>query len=240
MSSNTDENQAPAANTSIETHLKRPATKKANEPATKDTSEPAAKRSCSETETEVLDLAETLGYKVGDRFEVKWEVQKDGDEEDNNNIIEHWWAATLLEHDGRTADSVAIRVLDYDPFPEGGFPERSKEDVIFMGRDTLVNPETCEELTYRIAGTSDEDDEAPIYLRRDNVEEIVNATLQSAMAKNSEAWSRLAPAQQAMIASSVAEKKKKLVELLLNFPGGVISPADMQAILSKTMQEDKK
>lgn len=230
MSSKTDENQAPATNSSDEPQLKRPAIKEA--------SEPTAKRSCSDTGSEVLDLAETMGYKTGDRFEVKWEVSNDGNEEED--IIEHWWSATLLEHDGRTTDSVAIRVLDYDPFPEGGFPERSKEDIIILGRDTLVNPETCEELTYRVAGTSEEEEEALIYLRRDNVEEIVNSTLQNALVKNSEAWSRLAPAQQAVIASSVAEKKKKLVELLLNFPGGVISPADMQSILTKTMQEDGK
>lgn len=234
MSSSTDENQAPVTNAANES--KRPAPKETKDLATIETNEPASKRPCSDTTNEVLDLAETMGYKAGDRFEVKWEVSKDGDDD---NIIEHWWTATLLEHDGRTTDSVAIRVLDYEPFPEGGFPERSQEDVIFMGRDTLVNPETCEELTYRVAGTSEDDDEAPIYLRRDNVEEIVNATLESAMAKNSEAWSRLAPAQQAVIATSVAKKKQKLVNLLLEFPGGVISPADMRSILSKTMQEEK-
>lgn len=228
MSSNTDDHQAPATTDNVtETHSKRP--------AEKETIESAAKRPCSDTSDEVLDLAETLKYKAGDRFEVKWEVQKDGSEEE---LIEHWWTATLLEHDGRTTDSVAIRVLDYEPFPEGGFPERSQEDVIFVSHATLVNPETCEELMYRVAGTDDE--EAPVLLPRDNVEDIVNVILQSAMTKNSEAWSRLAPAQQAIIASSVAEKKKTLVDLITNFPGGVISPADMHSILSQTMQGKKE
>jgi hypothetical protein len=223
MSSQTDENQAPVAHA---IDAKRPA---------ETTNEPSAKRACSETEQ--LDLAETMGYKAGDRFQVKWEVSS----EDDGNAIAHWWSATLLEHDGRTTDSVAIRVLDYDPFPEGGFPDRSQEDVIFLGRDTLANPETGDELTYRVAGSLEDPDEDEIlYLKKENVEDIVNSTLESALAKNSDAWARLTPAQQAVIASGVAEKKKKLVDLLLNFQGGVIKPADLQAILTKTMQEDSK
>ncbi|GAX16226.1 hypothetical protein FisN_3Hh292 [Fistulifera solaris] len=223
MSSQTDENLAPVENA---VDAKRPA---------ETVDEPTAKRACSDTE--VLDLAETMKYKAGDRFQVKWEISS----EDKDEVMVHWWSATLLKHDGRTTDSVAIRVLDYDPFPEGGFPDRSQEDVIFLGRDTLANPETGDELTYRVAGSMEDPDEDEIlYLKKENVEEIVNSTLEKALAKNSEAWARLTPAQQAVIASGVADKKKKLLDLLLNFQGGVIKPTDLQSILAKTMQEDSK
>jgi hypothetical protein len=60
------------------------------------------------TEDEALDLAVTLGYKTGDRIEIQWELEKQGETD------VHWWGATLLEHDGRTTDSVAIRTILYD------------------------------------------------------------------------------------------------------------------------------
>jgi hypothetical protein len=62
------------------------------------------------TEDEALDLAVTLGYKTGDRIEIQWELEKQGETD------VHWWGATLLEHDGRTTDSVAIRTILYDEY----------------------------------------------------------------------------------------------------------------------------
>jgi hypothetical protein len=195
-----------------------------------------AKRPCSNdtsTEGEVLDLAKTLGYKAGDRFEVQWDIGSDESEDNDAAPDTRWWGASLLEHDGRTIDSVNIRVLNYDPYPEGGFPERSQEDVIFLGKDILANPETHEELNYRPEG----EESGALWLGRGDVEEVVNATLDRALKKNSTAFANMSSAQQAAIASAVAEKKEKLLDLLLNHPNGVVTSNDMNSILSKIMQE---
>jgi hypothetical protein len=209
-----------------------------------------AKRSRHEEEEEVvvvvegelLDLANTLGLKTNERFEVQWEIRQ-GDESgddaagadaEEEKVETRWWGATLLEHDGRTEDSVAVRVLDYDPYPEGGFPERSREDVIFLGRDVLIDPNTHEEMQYRPLG---DDDSGAVWLGREGVEEVVNATLANAMQKNSKSWNGLSRAQQASIADIIAKKKEKLLELLLSQPNGVVTTTEMHAIIAKTMQE---
>lgn len=219
-------------------------------------SEPASKRLRKEEDdkgNEVLDLAKTLGFKAGYRFEVQWEIHTAEDDDDDNDNHQdtaaaavaavnqkspktRWWGATLLEHDGRTEDSVAIRTLDYDPYPEGGFPERSQEDVIFLGKDTLVNPVTHDELTYRLEG--DDTTETVVSVAgREQIEQVVNETLMKAMTKNAAAWGSMSSAQQALIADRVAAKKEKLVELLLNHDKGVVTSTDMQAILARTMED---
>jgi hypothetical protein len=202
-----------------------------------------------EGEGEVLDLATMLGLKVGDRFEVQWEITQDESEESNGDAAAaadaeeeeeeetyttRWWGATLVEHDGRTEDSVAVRVLDYDPYPEGGFPERSREEVIFLGRDLLIDPNTHEQMQYRREG---DDDSSAVWLGREGVEEVVNTTLANAMQKNSKSWNVLSRAQQASIADIIAKKKEKLLELLLSQPNGVVTTSEMHAIIAKTMQE---
>jgi hypothetical protein len=253
-----DVKPAPETKTTTASSKKRPATGAATvETAVDD--EPAvevepAKRSRHEDdkqeEGEVLDLAVTLGLKVGDRFEVEWEITQDDSEESDDaaaaaagagadgdakeeTVTTRWWGATLLEHDGRTEDSVAVRVLDYDPYPEGGFPEHSPEEVIFLGRDTLIDPNTHEEMHYRHEG---DDDSSAVYLGREGVEEVVNETLANAMQKNSKSWNGLSRAQQASIADIIAQKKEKLLELLLGQPNGVVTTSEMHAIIAKTMQ----
>lgn len=181
-------------------------------------------------ESEVLDLAKVLGYQPGQRLQVQWEISDVVDGVEATKI--HWWGATLLDFDGRTEDNVAIRVLDYDPYPEGGFPDRSKEDVIFLGKETLVNPSTLDELNYRPEG----DGSDTVWLRREDIETVVNATLESALNKNAVAWGRMSSAKQAMIASAVAEKKEKLLELLLDHPNGqVITSDEMKNMFAKIM-----
>jgi hypothetical protein len=92
-----------------------------------------------------LDLALTLGYKEGDRIEAQWEIEKQGETQ------VHWWGATLLKHDGRTTDSVAIRTIEYDRKPELGF-DSCREDVIFLGDDLIVSPDSQTQLKYRREG----------------------------------------------------------------------------------------
>lgn len=195
-----------------------------------ETAEPSKRSRNSE---EVLDLANILGYKSGDRFEVCWELVPEGADE-TAEPEQRWWGATLLEHDGRTEDSVAVRVLRYDAYPQGGFAERSLEDVIFLGRDNLIDPSNHQEMEYRREG---QDDSESTYVNRDDIEQVVNDTLSNAFKKNSASWNNLSRSQQASIAEIVAEKKERLVELLLNQPNRVITPSQMQDILARTMQE---
>jgi len=144
-----------------------------------------------------------------------------------------WWGATLLEHDGRTIDSVAIRTLDYDPYPDGGFPDRSLDDVIFIGPDTLVNhPSHDQELSFRIV-----DAEATISLRHDEVADVVNDAIMQALRKNARGWGSLTAAQQAVVAEQVATKKQKLIDLLQSQDKAVVTASDMQEILAQTMQD---
>jgi hypothetical protein len=206
---------------------------------------------------EILDFARTLGLADGVRLQVKWEiVQDDHDNDDDENAadeaartasttITHWWTATLLPHDGRVVDeNVAIRTLDYDPYPDGGFPERSREDVVFLGPNLIVDPVTREDLRFRRLGETldfiddddDEDgnDEIDISGGRDDLERIVNETLAAALAKQSTKWQALSVAQQSHIASVIAEKKEALLTLLEQHEGVITGPV-MQQLLAQAM-----
>lgn len=166
-----------------------------------------------------LDLAVTLGYKDGDRIEVEWEI-----ENDNEDKTVHWWGATLLKHDGRTEDSVAIRQLLYDPYKDF---ESSKEDVIFLGDDLLVSPDSQNQLKFRREG----EDEVTWYNEGD-LNQKLNTILMGALTKNETAWKILPPARQALIASKIASKKEKLIEALRDHDG-VITSDTIQEVMQK-------
>jgi hypothetical protein len=117
----------------------------------------------------VIDIAQTVNLQPGARIEVQWDLHFENNDidsiipnnnDDNNNEKDQtitttqqtrWWGGTLLHPDSRThtlqdSDSkiqdqvtVPIRVIDYDPFPEGGFLERSLEDVCFLSDHSLLN-----------------------------------------------------------------------------------------------------
>jgi hypothetical protein len=199
------------------------------------------------------DVATLLGYEPGHRFEVEWDV---GEAEKT-----HWWGATLLAFDGRTytmtddegdapndSATFPIRVLDYDPYLAGGFPERSQEDAVFLSHELLLNPTSGETLSYR-PHQSTTSEEPTLSVERHRVEDIVNVVLEKALAKvtgdqtsaTGEKWKQMSPSRQALIARKVAARKEKLVELLSNFPAAgsdaVITAQDMQSILVRTMEE---
>ncbi|KAL7567701.1 hypothetical protein ACA910_012038 [Epithemia clementina (nom. ined.)] len=181
-----------------------------------------------EDEEEAVDTATVFGYKDGDRLEVEWDIEGDGAE--GTKVDTHWWGATLLPFDGRIKDQVAIRTLEYDAYPQGGFPEKSKEDVVFLDHNVLADPENMDQvLYYRRAGSEET-------YGIDSVEPVVNQILQNVLAKNQQAWNHLTPAQQAHIASKIAAKKQKLVDLLQQ-QTGLVTSQEMQAILAQTMNE---
>lgn len=185
---------------------------------------------------EVLDLAQTMGLTTGDRLEVRWEIEM------NDDTITRWWGASLLEHDGKTEEGVAVRVLEYDPFPDGGFPESSKEEVIFMRHDLLINYSSQEEAHYRLL--SDDNSEV-VWVRNDDIEDLVNTILTKAMQKTASNFSALPRSQQALLAEKIAEKKEKLVQLLkdhmeANRAAGVnrvLTARDAESLLAMTMKD---
>jgi hypothetical protein len=203
--------------------------------ANEDETESSGKRP-RQNEDEVLDLARTMGLEAGDRLEVQWEIEMNGE------TATRWWGATLLEHDGRTEDGVAIRILDYDPFPEGGFPESSKEEVIFMGRDVLINYASQEESSYRLLT---DDNSEVVWVGNEGIEDLVDTILTSAMQKTASNFNALPRAQQALFAEKVAEKKEKLVQLLKNHMeenrvagvNRVLTARDAQSLLARMMMD---
>jgi hypothetical protein len=199
-----------------------------------DDTNPEVKR--TRPDEEILDLANVLRLRSGDRLEVQWEICTNDEQEDQENPVVHWWGATLLEHDGRTEDSVAIRTLEYDAYPEGGFPEKSREDVIFMGRDVLVTFPSQQELTFR--AVSDDNSEL-VWVGLDQVDTLVNNILTSALEKTQ--FKKLPHAQQAFLAEKIAAKKEKLVVLLQNHmqQNRLVTVQDATTLLARTMTDDE-
>lgn len=208
--------------------------------------------------TEILDLAETVGLKAGDEIEVQWEIhatdnRTDDDENgkqktdesnegaDEPNVSVHWWKATLMEYDGKTTDSVAVRSLLYEARPDLGFPEPSKEDVVFLGNDVLVtstdvdsgewerNPDNVRQMPYRrIQGQE-------VYsLNDDELDAQLNSMLMGAFQKNQAVWNAIPAAQKAVIAEQIQQKKEKLKKALQESKHRVITSETIKDILAQT------
>lgn len=186
----------------------------------------------------IVDLAISLGFRAGDRIEVEWEV---ADGEDAGVLNTRWWGSTLKAHDGRTtSEGLAIRVLDYDPYPEGGFPERSLEDVVFATPNTLVHPDAIEQ-------QSDDFDE--LHFRREGEEETVTMNNESLRCHLNEllvdimkektitsAFRNMDAAQQARFAEVVANGKEKLIDVIQtqwDQTRKVLTPEDIPGIMEQ-------
>ena len=247
MSSKTNKSETPASSASApsgeEATLKRrvETVDTEEEGPSSDTKRP---KSVCEDDQDAPDLARILGINPGDRLEVKWDIG--GDETKSANESEQvtttrWWGATLLEHDGKFEDGCAIRALEYDAWPEGGFPEKSTEEIIFIGRDTLVDVETQDQMEFRLLS---EDNSAVFFVGIDEVESLVNTLLEGALQKSAGSLNTLPRARQAAIADKIASKKEKLINLLKNYmrtddnTNRVVTAADAHRLLAQAMQED--
>lgn len=184
-----------------------------------------------------LDLANTLGYKDGDRIEVQWEIHNDDDDDDSETKTTKtvWWNATLLEHDGRTTDSVAIRSLLYDARPDLGFPEPSKEDVVFLGHDLLVSPhDDAVQLKYKREGLTEEENQL-LVCNDDQLDDQLNQIVMGTLEKNRQAWKAMPPAAQAAIAEKMQKMKEKMKEKLRALgPHVVITSETIQQLLAQS------
>jgi hypothetical protein len=214
------------------------------------------KKPCPQPQITVIDVAAKLGHKAGDRLQVKWYVDHSPEEEatadadaknqqdDDDNF--HWWPATLLEHDGTTVavegepnTFVAVRVLDYEPYPEGGFPERSQESVVFLGAHALANLESEDQLVYRKQGEAydDEDDEV-VMLSDQQMEDYVNGIMSSLLDKHADKFQRLPAADQARIADQVRVGKEKFLEALQQTgKAECITSEKVQELMAKAVSE---
>uniref|UniRef100_A0A7S4AH32 Uncharacterized protein n=1 Tax=Pseudo-nitzschia australis TaxID=44445 RepID=A0A7S4AH32_9STRA len=154
----------------------------------------------------------------------------------------HWWKAELLEYDGRTTDSVAVRSLLYEARPDLGFPEPSREDVVFLGKDVLVastdvdsgdwenNPDAVRQMPYRRVNG-----EEVFYYNDDQLDEQLNDLLMGAFQKNQRAWKAMPAAQQAIIAEKIQQKKEQLKQVLqAEAKHKVITSETIKDILART------
>jgi len=96
------------------------------------------------------DISESLGRKTGDRMEVLWEVEED------NAAVVHWWGCTLLPKSksskGRKK-TTAIRTIQYDPYPKGGYHTHTRERIIFLNQQYLRDVSSGKQLYYRAEGS---------------------------------------------------------------------------------------
>jgi hypothetical protein len=120
---------------------------------------------------------------------------------------------------------VAIRVLDYDPLPAMGFAERSKEEVLFMGDDLLISPDSQTQLNFRREGQ-----ETIKWYSEGDLADQINNILSGALETHKNVWSKLPAAKQAEIAEQIAQKKERLMEVLKN-QTEVITSDKINAIL---------
>lgn len=187
-------------------------------------------------EEEVLDVCVKLGLKGGERLEVEWQLEEPASEANGGKpqMVNKWWGCRLMPHNGKTEDGVAVRQLEYDPYPEGGFPDSSVEDAIFLSHDILISPESHAEFRFRPEGVVQFNNE-------EETREAINGILMSTLNKHSEAWKNLDRAAQARIADGIAQKKEQLVEAIMNHSkSAVIGGEDMKEILQGIMQNKSK
>lgn len=218
---------APAAGIHTTTTPGSPVTESSSKlPSSDESMVPPSKKQKAADQGELLDLAVTLGYQPGDRLSVQWEIEQP----DTADPIVKWWGATLQEFDGRSEDSVAIRVLKYDACPELGFEESSLEDVIFLGDSLLVSPDSTIQLNYKREG---QDEDAIVWMNEDDMDQQLNAILMGALAKNEAMWKSLPPAKQALIAEQIKTKKEELLAVLRS-KKEIITSSSIKDILRET------
>ena len=192
----------------------------------------AAKRTKTNDKDDILDYARCLELVPGNRLKVQWEIEKE-----NGESLTHWWGATLMEYDGRSHDGVAIRTLEYDEYAEGGFPEKSKEDVIFIADDTLVNFPSEEELSFKLL--ADDDSEVLLCSSSEQVERIVDDMLASALNKLSAQFNALPRSRQLAIADTVTSKKAKLLGLIRDHlsTNRVLTEQNVRDLMAQTVSD---
>eukprot|EP00978_Attheya_sp_CCMP212_P031983 scaffold122884_cov51-Attheya_sp.AAC.2 len=259
--------------------------KKQNSEASTSTSSSAIPTSTSSAAAAepVSDVCEMVELKLGDRVQVMWEVHMDNIIGENPDAAaaaavgassshKHWWTATLLLKDDRTHELVAddddvddkpvvvpIRTLDYDPYPQGGFPERSLEDVCFLSEHSILNVSSESNAYYRKEGdnwepTDDYEERIMEAVEADTAEAesqlvsgngankeesmrfILDTVLQASLASTGghTKMQHMNPAQRLAVAEKIATAKERLLERIMQHDGdGVITAETVRTFMAE-------
>jgi hypothetical protein len=124
---------------------------------------------------------------------------------------------------------ILLFLLLYYRYPEMGF-RSCKDDVVFLGDDLIVSPDSQTQLNYRREG-----EEEILWLSQNDLDEQLNGILMGALDKKKNAGKSLDPAQQALIAEKISTKKEKLMEVLKSH-NEVITSATIKDILQKAFE----
>ena len=166
-----------------------------------------------------------------------------------------WWGASLLPYDGRTrsledgdsGDSARapLRLLNYDPYPPGGFDDRSEEEAVFLSDHVVMlqsgdrahwrkegdpwEPSTeeadlNEEGEHRVDRDADADGAGNVTIDcpggEEGVRAVLDAVLQSALGKTGDRMKMMSASQKALIAERIAKTKERLLVKLLEHAEG--------------------
>jgi len=192
----------------------------------------------STSSPELVDVATVLSLPLSTRLEVRWDVHGD-----SGSTTTRWWPCTLLPPDGRRHTlgaedgegdvSAPIRILDYDPFSEGGFPESSREEVVLTGEHGLFNLGDGNGAHWRLVGSNwnpprndDVDQEVNLpssSCPEDSLRQILDTVLEIALRKSGVAnrMASLDGLAVRVVAERIGAAKEKLTKKLLEGARGV-------------------
>eukprot|EP00882_Tetradesmus_deserticola_P025149 GHRQ01027608.1.p1 GENE.GHRQ01027608.1~~GHRQ01027608.1.p1 ORF type:complete len:168 (+),score=59.31 GHRQ01027608.1:241-744(+) len=89
-----------------------------------------------------------LGLSLGDRIEVKWQVQPDEGEP-----VERWWGARISAAQPTAASSGSpAYTIKYDTWPECDFTEEEEGDVALLSTHRLLDVRQQEVMAWRREG----------------------------------------------------------------------------------------
>lgn len=211
-------------------------------------------------EEAVVDITKDINLLPGARVEVRWDVHH----EDliNSKVVlrshTRWWGASLMPHDGRhhvlkeerneggdVMDKVTVplRVLNYDPFPSGGFDKCSLECVCFLTDHLVLNIDSSEQAYWRKEGDSwnppvnmeeknetlvtnplsaisavdDDDISVESSSREGALRVILDTVLKTALSKSGvmTKMNNLPASQRCHVAEKIASAKEKLTQKLM-------------------------
>jgi len=199
-----------------------------------------------ELPTEHWWSATLLPYDDG-RTYVLAEEEEDVDDENECSLHEDGVGETEIVRDStdqrdhlkkpsnKSNDCVVLplRRLDYDAYPEGGFPERSIEDVCFISDRAMFLVSTNGTTLWRLEGQTLNTEESmvnpnppssvyednletkdnKISLPQDGVRSTIDTIIQSALINSGvmEKMSKLPASQQLIVAERIATSKEKLI-----------------------------
>ncbi|GMH75700.1 hypothetical protein TL16_g06848 [Triparma laevis f. inornata] len=206
--------------------------------------------------TDVIDIPSLLNLHSGSKILVMWELEQGP----GLPLKRHWWPATLLPWDERVylmedeetgdSQSVPLRLINYEPSEELGYPEETLSECAFLG-DHLVfdlgeNNTTMFKREGEFWEPSDVDlEEAPVQApvsnfgreevgtgggggeaivfdrSREGMERFLNDLLADAFANVSSRMTNLTPAKQHMVAEVINKSKQTILESMLKKLEGV-------------------